>query len=56
MDGFPTTAAAAVTAEGEQIEIFLVEGSTPFALFPGIGDQQIDVQCTKADACEPERE
>ena len=49
VDGFPTTAAAAVTSGGQQIPIFVVEGSTPLALFEGIGDQQIEVECIKDD-------
>ena len=56
VDGFPTTAAAAVTAEGEQIQIFLVEeGVSPILLFDGLGDQEINVHCT-SDGCEPEPE
>ncbi len=53
VDGFPTTAAAAVTSSGQQIPIFLAEeGATAFLLIDGLGDQEINVQCTKQDGCE----
>ncbi|MDX1495675.1 MAG: RHS repeat-associated core domain-containing protein, partial [Longimicrobiales bacterium] len=58
VDGFPTTAAAAVTSEGQQIPIFLVgpSGLGAFALIDGLGDREIRVQCTTADGCDSERE
>jgi hypothetical protein len=58
VDGFPTTAAAAVTAEGEQIQILLVEGGeasllAPLNLLSGLGDQQLELKCTP-QGCQPE--
>lgn len=58
LDGFPTTAAAVVTAEGEQIPIFIVEGNgasrlAPLNLYPGVGDQQLELKCTP-QGCQPE--
>jgi hypothetical protein len=54
VDGFPTTAAAAVTAEGEQIQIFVIDASGlgPVALVDGLADQQVNVNCT-TNGCEP---